>query len=196
MSDGGTNGRLDGITVAILATDGFEQVELTSPKEALEEAGARTHVVAPKPKNGDSIRGWDHDRWGESVPVDRTLEEASVEEYDALVLPGGVLNPDQLRQNPRAVRFAKAFFDAGKPVAAICHGPQTLIEAGVLGGRTMTSYRAIRTDLENAGAEWVDREVVTDGNLTTSREPKDLESFNRRMVETIEEGAKSRRAAV
>lgn len=171
--------RLRGLTVAILATDGFEQVELIEPRKALEDAGATTRVVAPA---GDQIRGWAVTNWGITIDVDVEVRRASPSDFDALLLPGGVLSPDKLRQDAASVSFARTFFDSGKPVAAICHGPQTLIEAGVLRGRHMTSYSAIRTDLENAGAVWVDQPVVIDGNLLTSRNPDDIPDFNQAMV--------------
>lgn len=171
--------RLEGIRVAILATNGYEQVELTSPRQALEEAGAETAVVSPE---SGSITGWDHTDWGDDVDVDVTLDEAREEDFDALLLPGGVLNPDKLRMDDRAVRFVRSFFDAGKPVAAICHGPQTMIDAEVVEGRRMTSYPAIRWDLINAGADWVDQSVVVDDGLITSRKPDDLPAFNEAVV--------------
>lgn len=171
--------------VAILATDGVEQIELTQPKQALEEAGAQTQVIAPK--NG-SIQGWNHYDKGDQIPVDKTLEQANPDEYDALVLPGGALNPDQLRTNKQAVQFVKAFFEAGKPVAAICHGPWTLIEADVVKGRTVTSWPSLQTDLRNAGANWVDQEVVVDQGLITSRNPHDIPAFNQKVIEEIAEG--------
>ena len=172
-------------TIAILATDGFEQSELIEPLTKLKETGATVHVVAPK---SGEIRGWNHGGWGESVPVDRTLDEASANDYDALVLPGGVMSPDALRMDDNAVGFVRAFFVDGKPVSAICHGPQVLIDAGVLEGRRVTSYRSIRHDLENAGATWVDKEVVTENGLTTSRTPDDLPAFIRKTIEEIGEG--------
>lgn len=171
--------QLEGLRVAILATDGFEQVELTEPRKALDEAGATTHVIAPK---SGSIKAWDETDWGTTVDVDATLDEATPQDYDALLLPGGVLNPDHLRVNKKAVSFAHTFFDEGKPVAAICHGPQTLIEADVLRGRRMTSYASVQTDLKNAGANWVDEEVVVDGNLITSRKPDDIPAFNQAII--------------
>lgn len=171
---------LKGIRVAILATDGFEQIELIEPRKALDEAGAVTSIVAP---HGGKIKGWDEDDWGKSVKVDLEVQRASPADFDALFLPGGVLNPDQLRMDPAAVSFARSFFDFDKPVAAICHGPQTLVEAGVLRGRRMTSYAAIKTDMKNAGAEWVDEPVVIDGNLLTSRNPGDIPAFSKAMVE-------------
>lgn len=170
---------LEGLKVAIVATNGFEQVELTEPREALENAGAITHVVAPE---SGSIKGWDHTDWGEEIEVDRTLDKLTPNEYDALLLPGGVLNPDKLRMDETAIAFVRHFFENGKPVAAICHGAQTLINADVVKGRRMTSYEAIRKDLENAGATWVDQEVVCDNGLITSRNPDDLPAFNEAIV--------------
>ena len=177
--------QLQGKTVAILATDGVERVELTEPRKALDAAGARTVVVSPKT---GSIKGWEHDHWGESIPVDQSLDGARADQFDALLLPGGVINPDQLRQNERAVQFVRGFFDAGKPVAAICHGPWMLVEADVVRGRTITSWPSLRTDIRNAGAEWVDREVVTDKDLVTSRKPDDIPAFSRKMIEEFAEG--------
>jgi protease I len=168
--------------VVILTEEGFEQVELTSPKEALEAAGATVHVVSPK---SGKIKAWNETDWGIEVEVDRQLSEVSPDDYDALVLPGGVLNPDKLRQNKEAVAFVSAFLDEGKPVAAICHGPQMLIETGMIRGRKLTSYPSLQTDLKNAGAEWVDEEVVVDNGLVTSRTPADLEAFNKRAIEEI-----------
>jgi len=171
--------------VAILSTDGFEESELTEPKSALEEAGAEVHVIAP---GKEKIRAWNKTDWGIEIPVDRMLNEAEASDYDALVLPGGVMNPDKLRLEPAAVAFATHFLESGKPVAAICHGPQTLIETGMLKGREMTSFASLKTDLENAGAVWVDREVVVDEGLVTSRGPDDLPAFNKKMIEEITEG--------
>jgi len=171
--------------VAILTEEGFEQAELTSPKQALEEAGAKVDVVSPKM---GKIKAWDKTDWGIEINVDRNLNDVSPDEYDALVLPGGVLNPDKLRQNKEAVAFVSAFLDEGKPVAAICHGPQMLIETGMIGGRTLTSYPSLETDLKNAGAHWIDQEVVVDNGLVTSRRPDDLEAFNRKAIEEIGEG--------
>lgn len=176
---------LNGKKIAILVAHGFEQVELTSPKEALEEAGAVTHIVSPA---DGKVKGWQHTEWGDEFDVDVPLKQASEAEYDALVLPGGQMNPDNLRADDDAVAFARAFFDAHKPVAAICHGPWLLVEAGVVEGRRMTSYHSIRTDLENAGAEWVDEEVVVDSGMVTSRNPDDLPAFNRKLVEEVAEG--------
>jgi protease I len=173
-------GKLDGMKIAILATDGFEQSELLEPRKALQQAGAITEVVSPK---GGRIRGWNHTEWGQEVGVDKSLDEADPEEYDALVLPGGVMNPDKLRAIPAAVRFAKSFFQSDKPVAAICHGPWTVIESDAAKGHRMTSWPSLQTDLRNAGAEWVDEEVVVDGKLVTSRKPDDLPAFNRATIE-------------
>ena len=170
---------LTGLRVAILATDGFEQSELLEPKKALDAAGAQTQVVAPL--NGD-IRGWNHKEWGDTVHVDQAVHNAKPGEYDALVLPGGVMNPDSLRMQPEAVNFVRAFFDAGKPVAAICHGPWTIVECGAAKGHRMTSWPSLKTDIANAGGEWVDAEVVVDANLVTSRKPDDLPAFNREML--------------
>lgn len=177
--------KLNNKKIAILVTDGFEQVELTEPKKALEEAGATTHIVSPK---NDEVKGWNEKEWGDKFPVDVKLEEADAEDYDALVLPGGVMNPDKLRVNDKAVQFVKSFFEAGKPVGAICHGPWTLINAEVVEGREMTSYHTIRKDLENAGAKWVDREVVTENGLVTSRNPDDIPAFNKKIIEEFAEG--------
>lgn len=177
--------KLAGKKVALLVTHGFEQVELTSPKQALEEQGATAHVVSPEE---GQVKAWNEKDWGDHFPVDITLDQANADEYDALVLPGGVMNPDHLRMNAKAVQFVKSFFEAGKPVAAICHGPWTLVEADVVRGRKLTSYPSLQTDLKNAGAEWVDQEVVTDQGLVTSRKPDDLPAFNRKMIEEIREG--------
>ena len=174
--------QLRGVTVALLATQGFEQVEYTEPRQALEAAGATCHLVSPE---SGAIKAWDGDDWGDRFDVDRTLDEADPADYDALVLPGGVMNPDHLRRNEAAQRFVRHFFDADKPVGAICHGPWTLIDAGVVAGRRLTSYHTLQTDLKNAGADWVDEEVVRDGALTTSRKPDDLPAFNRALVEAF-----------
>jgi len=176
---------LKGKKVAILVADQFEQVELTKPREALDQAGAEALIVSP---NSDKVRGWNGTDWGEDFPVDISLEEASPEDFDALLLPGGVKNPDTLRSDEKAIRFVRHFFEAGKPVAAICHGPWTLINAGVVKGRKLTSYKSIELDLRNAGAEWVDEEVVVDAGLVTSRKPDDIPAFNRKMVEEFGEG--------
>jgi protease I len=174
--------RLKGRRVAILVANGFEQSELTGPRQALEDAGAETRIISPEE---GQVRGWQHKEWGDSVPVDLRPEDASVDDYDALLLPGGVMNPDRLRADPAAVAFVKAFFEAAKPVAAICHGPWTLIDAEVVRGRTVTSWPSLRRDLENAGAHWVDREVVLDRGLVTSRKPDDILAFNRTMLEAF-----------
>ncbi|HEX3998111.1 MAG TPA: type 1 glutamine amidotransferase domain-containing protein [Pirellulales bacterium] len=171
--------------VAIIATDGFEQAELESPKESLEKEGARVDVIAPK---AGTIKGWNMTDWGRKVDVDRTLDQANPDDYDALVLPGGVMNPDKLRRDDRVLEFVKAIADAGKPIAAICHGPWTLIDAGLVKGRKMTSWPSLQTDLKNAGAEWVDEEVVVDNGLVTSRKPDDLPAFNSKLIEEIKEG--------
>jgi protease I len=176
---------LSGKKVAILTEEGFEQVELTSPQQALKEAGATVHVISPK---SGKIKAWDKTNWGIEVDVDKELSSVSPDDYDALVLPGGVLNPDKLRQNKEAVAFVSAFLDEGKPVAAICHGPQMLIETGMIGGRKLTSFPSLQTDLKNAGAEWVDQEVVVDNGLITSRRPDDLDAFNKKAIEEIAEG--------
>jgi protease I len=166
--------------IAILVTDGFEQVELTEPKQAFEEAGAQTQIISPQ---SDRVQGWNHFDKADFFAVDVPLERAKVEDYDALLLPGGVANPDQLRTKETAIKFIKSFFDAGKPVAAICHGPWTLIEAKVVKGRTLTSWQSLKTDLENAGANWVDSEVVEDNGLVTSRNPDDIPAFNAKAIE-------------
>jgi len=171
--------------VAILTEEGFEQVELTSPKEALEKAGATVDIVSPKT---GKIKAWNNTDWGIEVQVDKPLNEVSPDDYDALVLPGGVLNPDKLRQNKQAVAFVSAFLDERKPIAAICHGPQMLIETGMIGGRTLTSFPSLQTDLQNAGARWVDQEVVVDNGLVTSRKPADLDAFNTKAIEEFGEG--------
>lgn len=177
--------KLKGKTVAILTENGFEEVELTSPKAALEEAGAVVHIISPQTQK---VKGWKHDHWSIELPVDKNISDARASDYDALLLPGGVLNPDQLRRNTEAVEFAKDFIETGKPVAAICHGPQLLIETGLIEGRDLTSYPSVQTDLKNAGANWHDREVVVDNGLVTSRSPKDLDAFNKKMIEEIAEG--------
>jgi protease I len=184
--------RLDGKKVAFVVTDGFEQVELTEPKAALENEGAVCYVVSPK---DGKVKGWKHVEWGDELAVDVPLAVADPAEYDALVLPGGVMNPDKLRVMDDAKRFVRHFFDQAKPVAAICHGPWTLIDAGVIEGRRVTSYPTLRTDLVNAGAEWVDEEVVVDAGLVTSRNPDDIPAFTRKLIEEIEEGRHEERRA-
>jgi len=176
---------LKGLRVAILVADGFEQVELTEPRKALKQAGAETQIVSPV--KGE-VKGWNHFDKGDSFPVDVQLKAADPQNYDALLLPGGVANPDQLRMIPEAVSFIKQFFEARKPVAAICHGPWPLIDAGVVKGRKITSWPSLKADLRNAGAEWVDEEVVTDNGLVTSRKPEDIPAFNRKMIEEFAEG--------
>jgi protease I len=183
---------LSGRTIAILATDGFEHSELTEHKRALEEAGATVHVIAPR---GGTIRGWDETDWGEEIAGDLELGQARPESYDGLVLPGGQINPDKLRIEPAAVAFARAFFAAGKPVGAICHGPWLLVEADVVRGRSVTFWPSLRTDLRNAGAEWVDREVVVDQGLVTSRKPADIPAFNAKLIEEFARAATTASAA-
>ena len=179
---------LKGKKVAILTESGFEEVELTSPKKALEDAGARVEIVSPQK---EKVKAWAHDHWSIELPVDVNVEEADPNDYDALMIPGGVLNPDKMRMNDKCVEFAQHFLQEGKPVAAICHGPQLLIETGMLEGRNMTSYHSVKTDMINAGATWADREVIVDNGLVTSRSPKDLEAFNKKMIEEIKEGKHS-----
>jgi protease I len=183
--------KLQGKKIAIVATDGFEQVELTEPKKALQAAGATVEVVSPK---SGQIKGWNHTDWGENTPVDRTFDEVKPTDYDGLVLPGGQINPDKLRIEPKAVAFVAEFVNSGKPVGAICHGPWLLVEAGVLKKRTLTSWPSVRTDIRNAGGHWVDEEVVTDGNLTTSRKPDDLPAFNNRLIQEFSQAKPSRSA--
>ena len=176
---------LEGKKVAILLTDGFEESEMVKPRAALQKAGAETDLIAPKK---GKLKSWDTDDFGGEYDVDVALDDANPNDYDALLLPGGVMNPDKLRTVPMAVKFAWDFFHQGKPVAAICHGPQLLIEAGVVRGRTLTSYPSLQTDLVNAGAKWVDEAVVTDNGLVTSRRPSDIPRFNEKMIEEIAEG--------
>ena len=183
---------LQGVKVAILVTDGFEQVELIDPKNALDAAGAETLIVSPK---DEQVRGWNFTDWGVKLPVDLKLDEAKPEDFDALLLPGGVINPDALRIEPKAVAFVKAFFDAGKPVASICHGPWTIIETGAARGRRMTSWPSLKRDLTNAGADWVDEEVTVDRNLVTSRKPEDIPAFNAKMIELFSQVIAQGRAA-
>lgn len=171
--------------IAILATNGFEEVELSSPKEYLEQQGWKAEIISP---DGETIKSWAKTDWGKTYKVDQLLSDVNAADYDALVLPGGVINPDILRTNDNALHFIKEFFKAGKPVAAICHGPQILISAGLVKGRKMTSYPSIKIDLINAGAEWHDLEVVVDNGLVTSRNPDDLDAFNKKIVEEIKEG--------
>ena len=184
--------QLNGKRIAILATNGFEQSELEEPKKALEAAGARTEVVS---LNEGQIRGWKHTDWGSSVRVDATVSNVSADKYDGLVLPGGVINPDKLRMDDKAVSFVRGFVESGKPIAAICHGPWTLINAGGVNGRKVTSWPSLQADLTNAGAHWVDQQVVVDQGLVTSRKPDDLPAFNRKMIEEFAEGRHARRGA-
>ncbi len=176
---------LDRKNVAILATNGFEESELREPKKALEKAGANVHIVSLK---SGEIKSWADGNWGKSYKVDKTLDEVTQADYNALMLPGGVINPDTLRTNKDAVNFVKSFFENHKPVAAICHAPWLLAEAGVLKGRNITSYKSIKTDMINAGANWTDEEVVVDSGLVTSRNPDDLPAFNAKLVEEVYEG--------
>lgn len=171
--------------IAILATNGFEESELVSPKEAMEKEGFEVHIISPE---GGKIKAWDKGKWSSEYNVDKSITDVSANDYNALVLPGGVINPDHLRTNEDALSFVKDFFKQKKPVAAICHGPWTLISAGVVKGRTMTSYISIKDDLVNAGANWVDKEVVVDDGLVTSRNPGDLKAFNSKIIEEIKEG--------
>ncbi len=177
---------LKGKKIAILVADGFEQVELTKPKQALEDAGAETKIVSPA---DGKVQGMNHDKPADKVSVDVPLSSANANDFDGLHLPGGVMNPDQLRTIPEAVNFVKSFFDNGKPVSAICHGSWTMVEADVVKGRTLTSWPSLKTDLKNAGANWVDREVVRDKNLVTSRKPEDIPAFNREIVSLFAEGS-------
>ena len=176
---------LIGKKVAVLVDEGFEQVELIKPRKALDKAGAETLVVSPQE---NEVRAWNMKRWGKSVAVDVPLETPDPSQFDALLLPGGVMNPDKLRMNPKAVEFVKNFVDAGKPIASICHGPWTLIEAGAVTGRTLTSWPSLQTDIRNAGGMWVDQEVVTDKGVVTSRKPDDIRAFNKKMIEEFAEG--------
>jgi protease I len=178
--------RLNGLNIAVLATDGFEQAELEKPVAALKAEGAKVEVVSPK---SGQIQGWEHHDKGRAVPVDKALAEADAGAYDALVLPGGVMNPDALRLEPKAIDFVRSFAEQDKPIAAICHGPWTLINAEAVEGKTMTSWPSLEADLENAGAEWVDREVVVDGRLVTSRKPADLPAFCEKMIDLFQEEA-------
>jgi protease I len=171
---------LQGLRVAILIENGFEQVEMTEPRKALDQAGASTNIVSPR---NQRVRGWNFSDWGEEFPVDVPLDQVDPQDFDALLLPGGVMNPDTLRMQPPAVEFVRSFFNANKPVAVICHGPWTIIEADAARGRRIASWPSLKTDLRNAGAEWVDQEVVIDGNLVSSRKPDDIPAFNRAMID-------------
>ena len=174
---------LSGKRIAFLATDGVEQVELTEPKKNLEDAGATTEIISLQ---SGEIKAWKHKDWGDKLKVDKSLDQADPEDYDALVLPGGVINPDHLRMEPKAVQFVKDFARTGRTIAAICHGPWTLIEAGLVRGKKMTSWPSLKTDLKNAGANWVDEPVVKDGNLVTSRKPDDIDTFSRAIMDSVE----------
>lgn len=178
-------GKLTGKTIAIITEKGFEEVELTSPKEALEKEGAKVDIVSPQK---EKVKSWDSTDWGKYFTVDKSLDQASSADYDAIVIPGGVINPDHLRRSEKAIDFISDFFEQGKPVAAICHGPQVLIETGKLKGRNVTSFFSVKTDLVNAGANWSDQECVVDQGLVTSRNPDDLPAFNKKLIEEIQEG--------
>ncbi len=183
---------LNGMKVAILAEQGFEQAELMEPRRALDDAGAETRIVSPRK---DRIRGWKHIEWGDEVEVDVPLDDTDASDFDALMLPGGVMNPDRLRMNPDAVAFVRAFAEAGKPIAAICHAPWMLVEADLVEGRRITSWPSLMTDLNNAGASWVDEPVVRDGMIVTSRKPDDIPQFNRGMIEMFLDARRRARAA-
>ncbi|HEY3863544.1 MAG TPA: type 1 glutamine amidotransferase domain-containing protein [Verrucomicrobiae bacterium] len=185
MNEKTENRDLKGKKIAILVANGFEEDELTSPRKALDEAGAQTKVISPEK---GKVKAWKFTDWGKEIPVDIPLDAANPREFDALLLPGGVMNPDHLRRNKKALEFVRSFFQERKPVGAICHGPWTLIDAGVVKGRRMTSYESIQSDLKNAGATWEDREVIVDNGLVTSRKPDDLPAFNRKLIEEVAEG--------
>jgi protease I len=187
-----TNETLKGLKVAILVTDGFEQVEMARPRRALDEAGAQTQIVSPK---AGLVRAWKFSEWGDRFPVDVPLDQAKPQDFDALLLPGGLVNLDALRMQPKAMAFAKAFFDAEKPVAAICRGPWTLTEISAASGRRITSCASLKTDLKNAGADWVSEDVVVDRNLVTSRSPAEIPTFNRQMIKVFSAARELRRAA-
>ena len=174
-----------GKKVAIITENGFEEIELTSPKKVLESEGVTVHIISPQK---DKVKGWDHDHWSIELPVDKHISRANAEDYDMLIIPGGVINPDKMRTDKDCISFVQQFLEAGKPVAAICHGPQLLIETGMISQRKMTSYHSIKTDLVNAGVIWEDKEVVVDNGLVTSRSPKDLDAFNRKVIEELSEG--------
>lgn len=182
---------LNGKKVAVLVDEGFEQVELIKPRKALDKAGAQTQVVSP---HEGQVRGWNMKRWGKYVAVDVELDSADPSAFDALLLPGGVMNPDKLRMNPKAVEFVRHFVDAGKPVAAICHGPWMLVETDAVRGHTVTSWPSLKTDIANAGGNWVDQEVCADSGVVTSRKPDDIRAFNKKMIEEFAEGGHARRA--
>ena len=187
-----TNQNLQNKKVAILVETGFEQEELTRPRQALEEAGAQTYIISPA---WEKVKGWDHVDWGDEFDVDVKLSDANPDQYDALLMPGGVMNPDKLRRNEEAQQFVRRFFATGKPVAAICHAPWTLIDTGLAAGRRLTSYHSLQTDLKNAGADWVDEAVVVDDNLITSRNPDDIPAFNRQIVAEFARAGEPARAS-
>ncbi|MBV9392010.1 MAG: type 1 glutamine amidotransferase [Verrucomicrobia bacterium] len=184
---------LNNLRVAILVANGFEQVELEKPKKALDEAGAKTFIISIEK---DKVKAWNVSDWGDKFHVDLQIAEANVSLYDALLLPGGVMNPDYLRVDSKAVAFVKSFLESGKPIAAICHGPWTLVEADGVKGKTLTSWPSLRTDIQNAGGTWVDQEVVTDNGLVTSRKPADIPAFNRKMLEEFAEGTHARETSI
>jgi len=189
-SKGGVMARkLEGKKVAILVADGFEQVEMTKPRDALDEAGAETKIVSPK---SGQIQGMHHADKGDKFEVDLTLDQARPEDFDAILIPGGLMNPDQLRGTPEALDFVRHFFEEGKPAAVICHGPWVLVDAGLVRGRTLTSWPNIKTDIRNAGGNWIDQEVVVDNGLVTSRKPEDIPAFNKKMIEEFSEGIHAR----
>ncbi|RPI18964.1 MAG: type 1 glutamine amidotransferase [Ignavibacteriae bacterium] len=181
--------KIKGKKIAILVENGFEQVELLEPKLALQNSGAETEVISPQI---DIVKGWDHTKWGVEMKVDKHINDANESDYDALLLPGGVMNPDKLRMNQKAVEFIRSFYESGKPIAAICHGPWTLIEAGIVENKKMTSYPSLKTDLINAGARWVDEPVVVDNGIITSRKPDDIPKFDEKMIEEIKKGVHER----
>jgi protease I len=183
---------LNGLRIALLATDGFEQAELSEPRQALDAAGAETQIVSPKP---DTVRGWKSKQWGDELAVNRSLDGANPGDYDALVLPGGVINADALRMQPKAVAFVKAFIEARKPIGVICHGSWIMIEAGGVRAHRMTSWPSLKTDLENAGAKWVDEQVVVDGLVVSSRKPDDIPAFNRELIKLFSQATQRARPA-
>ncbi len=182
---------LAGRRIAILVANGFEQVEMVKPREALEAAGAQTELISPEE---EKVQGWNHDEKGESFPVDKALRLARAEDYDGLLLPGGVANPDKLRTIPGAVKFAQEFAKQDKPIAAICHGPWLLVEVGLVTGKTLTSWPSLKTDVKNAGGQWVDQEVITDHGLITSRKPADIPAFNKKVIEEFQKRTKGKAA--